>query len=1128
MAERRRPGNIGQPAGPKPLVVSLVRDHRVNDLVLGHVGRLTYVSPKDIDKNNLYDAEIDDNDVNSNKGIGPLLSNRHIGSVYTVQEVARFQEWYPPTVRDVTGIRTAAPQYLNRLLTEAPELLAGVAGPLYPDFVEAAQESEQLKAPQTRLPLLAYGEITDMSSREPFGRLALAMATGQSGHALRIVQVRREDWGWHHDGTESMKLSSIDTEDEGHWCDNALSINQIKFTSSGDNNGGTQTKKPPRWILAQTAAETIIFQPTVHGTPVQRKLCACDHDVRGPNYITADPLIRIPTKETGGRAHCDVSFNPATGSKPPQLVIIDEAGQWSVWNIVGSTHARKVILLPFLHTRGIFIDSITPNPSIPTVNDLGHMYRVSWLPTAASSADESIQSNTLLIGSATSVSITNIDKKDTPIRIFNATHNVGLDNVVDIHVSPSNASHVYVLTTTTIFWLDISQLMAAPLSGKSKTKKPLLLLSCPHLRSSIDKTMKLTLTRTKSHLGEDVTVAMVYSMRHPEVATFWFPDILTGSEPTYQHKVFQLARPRFDSCIATTKTRMLGQQTMLLLPKEVVVNRSNPRLRDGFGHEYARKGVNIFQILVLGADMSLWSSLCTSSSGPTPVRLATFPLVLKRKHSKKNQSTVDKKQIAGAKYFQQSFVVPDEFEEHMLLPGPGMGDADLLEQGSNGLAKNGSSQPFEVYNMARLYNLLDKHMDKAAELAYETTDAIRGFQNPSPLDMIRQILDIAAEHGSFAYTTLLNISNVEYLEEYGADLTDFSWTRQLADVDIGQIEDVRVCISNQIKEGRSRNDGAETLYEAMSKLCLIPRVGDGQRHSHDVVKRQGLLAFAAVQLFFSQISMVVMPRQVAFGSGSARATPGFEDGGLSTASTPYSAHFPRSDTESRFRNILSSSPVPSQQSRNRVPSWLPSSSQDNGLDDNSILPSLEGGDEDVGGAQVEEDPVVARLRQYAKSIKSEPPRKDGELRLLSHWALGSDPEQFHWVPMGAAGEAEEELRRQAQEARERKRKKMEKRAMRDRDRLLMLSGAGGRGSIGPMSSPAAPRIQPSSQLLSSQVLPGSSQIMSQGQQNQYHGMSSQVFSSQVMPSSQPMIRTGGHFGSQRPKKKKPKVARGFK
>ncbi|ERT00060.1 uncharacterized protein SPSK_08379 [Sporothrix schenckii 1099-18] len=1143
MAERHRPGQF---AGAKALPTSLVRDHRANHLVFGHLGRLTYVSA-----NNHDDGHDDDVDAEDRKAaVGKLLTNRSPGLVYTFQEVARFQEWYPPTAVDVSSVRTAPNSYLNKLLVDAPEALEGMAGPLYAGFLQEALESELYQSPRTRLPLLSYGEITDMSGREPVARPALAMPTGQSGNALRIVQARAEDWGWSTDGSATMKLTNIDPEDEGHWCDNALTINQIKFTTgSTDYVHGTNnnTKRPLRWILVQTAAETIIFQPTLHGVPVQKKHCSCHDVVRGLTYITADPFIRIATSKTGGRAHCDVAFNPATETNPPQIAIIDEGGQWTIWNITGSRHTRKTGLLPFLHTRGTVSHDPAAGPPVVT-QDLGHLHRILWLPKVDEDAP---QSNTLLVNNATSVSTTAVEKPDGVLRTCNAVHSIGVDIVLDVQVSPVNTAHVFVLTTTNVFWLDLSPLQAARASGVSSTPsksskspkltQPLLLLSCPHLRGPDDKTLKISVAKAESYQGNDVAVVLVYSMKHPEVAVFWFQQSSDGEESTFQQQVFQLARPRFGPHGDKTKSRLRGQQTMVLLPKIVQIRGTNPKHIGPIGCEYAQKGVTVLQILTLGADLSFWSSLCVSSSGPKPVRLAPFPPVLKRRHSER-QGKTEKRWKAGSRYLRKSFVVSDGIEEHLLCTGPltGQNSQRGLPAGSAFYMGNRSGRPVEVYNMARLFNLLNRHMDKAAKSAYEATDMVRGFQNPSPLDIIRQILDIATEHGSFAYTTLLNISNYDYILEYGADLTDYSWTRQLAEVEIGPIEDSRVSISNQMLEGEVRNGGASTLYDTMAGLCLIDKVGDGQGHNSADARRQGLLAFATVQLFFSQISMVVMPRQMAMG-GSARTTPGVEDGGLSSASTPYSAHFPRSDAESRFRNHLSSSPALSQlreppsSARGGIPAWLPSSSQDDGKGSGGgsgggvggILPSLEGGDEaeadsngQVSMEEAQEDPVVARLRQYAKSIRSEPTRKEGELRLLSHWQLGSDPEQFQWVPLGAAGEAEEELRRRAQEAQERRRRRMEKRAIRDRDRLLMLGGGLGGSS---MSSPAVPRIQPSSQILPSQIV--SSQVIPGQSQSQMHNT---IMSSQVMPSSQPTIHRGGPLSQRPKKKKKPKVARGFK
>jgi RNA polymerase I-specific transcription initiation factor RRN6 len=647
---------------------------------------------------------------------------------------------------------------MNKLLADTPETLEGIAGSLYPAFLREAQESELFQSPRTRLPLLSYGEITDMSGREPVAQPALAMPTGQSGHALRIVRAQIEDWGWYVDGNATMKLTNIDPEDEGHWCDNALSINQIKFTSGssyyvhGSNNS---IKRPLRWVLVQTAAETIIFQPTLHGVPVQKKPCSCGNVVRGLRYITTDAIIRIPIKETGGRAHCDVAFNPATETKPPQIAIIDEGGQWTVWNITGSRHVRKTVLLPFLHAKGTFTNGISSGPSV-IAHDLGHLHRILWLPKTAEDAP---QSNTILICNATSVSVTDVGTVDRPLRTFDLVHSIGVDIVVDVQVSPVNTSYVFVLTTTSIFWLDLSPLQAARSPGASskasKTNQPFLLLSCPHLRGPGDKTMKLSLASAKSDHGDDVAVALVYSMRHPEVAVFWFQQATDGGQATYQQQVFQLAHPQFGAHGRKLKSHLFGQQTMVLLPKEVRIRMTYPRHNGTLGLEYAQKGVSVLQVLTLGADLSLWSSLCVSSSGPVPIKLAPFPPTLKRRHPER-QGKVEKRKKAGVRHLRNCFVVSDDFEEHLLNASPPSSTHDqrVLATGSAAHNDSRSARPVEVYNMARLFNLLSKQMDKAAKSAYEATDMVRGFQNPSPLDVIRQILDIATEHGSFAYTTL--------------------------------------------------------------------------------------------------------------------------------------------------------------------------------------------------------------------------------------------------------------------------------------------------------------------------------------------------------------------------------------
>lgn len=71
--------------GSGPIVVGLVRDHRVNGLTYGHVGRVMYTCAEDTDdgldeNNNEINHELEDADNESSIAIGPLYTNRSAAS----------------------------------------------------------------------------------------------------------------------------------------------------------------------------------------------------------------------------------------------------------------------------------------------------------------------------------------------------------------------------------------------------------------------------------------------------------------------------------------------------------------------------------------------------------------------------------------------------------------------------------------------------------------------------------------------------------------------------------------------------------------------------------------------------------------------------------------------------------------------------------------------------------------------------------------------------------------------------------------------------------------------------------------------------------------------------------------
>ena len=677
------------------------------------------------------------------------------------------------------------------LLKGAPEALEGIAGPPYNDVIDNMREAELLKKPQTRLPLLAHGEILDIRTGERKSCQALAMATGESGHALRIVRVTPQDWTWAASGSISLELHNIDIQDEGYWCGNALAINQIKFAV--DN----PAKPMSWWLIAQTSAETLVFEPTLGRAPILEDAPSCpDIGSQGLPFISMDLKIRIPMSETGGRMHCDMAFNPATSKRPPQLAIVDDGGNWSVWNITGDRHMRKTILSPVLLAQGNLSEGLDSSPYAATTHGLGHLNRIVWLPPArpgsgqpqapeplhqnrdasvkaeAGAAHEEEQSKTLLLGNATAVSIVNIDHKNKPVLTLNTVHSGSLDAIVDVQISPRNPAHIFVLTTVALFWFNLSKVSRhfnpkpAPGAVRAKQAQPLLLLSCPHLRNPTDRTIKLCLVSGPAN----AVTALVYSIKQPEAVVFRFPDAVSGQEPTYEQQVihFDYAQEEHSSNRHDSKTtgRYRGQQTILVLPRQPRIDAKSKPTAENFGHEYIEDGVKFFQVVSLRPDLSLQWALY-SCSPPHASRPVAAPY-LKTKMTKRDLRRGPKtKKDEVTRYFANRFVVPDGFADEMVSDEPGLSKALPVPEpysrakatltASDTEASEARPAPkkkVEVYNMARLFNLLDARLEEAAVEAFESTDAPRGFQNPSPLDMIRQIIEVAAEHGSFAYTTL--------------------------------------------------------------------------------------------------------------------------------------------------------------------------------------------------------------------------------------------------------------------------------------------------------------------------------------------------------------------------------------
>ncbi|EAW22981.1 uncharacterized protein NFIA_016770 [Aspergillus fischeri NRRL 181] len=190
------------------------------------------------------------------------------------------------------------------------------------------------------------------------------------------------------------------------WSAGGAPVRQICFART--------VEEKPTWAAARFPHSTIVFRPLYRRKPVSVHIYQ-DGDPVVPSHtqssrLDANPLIEISHSQTGGYGHADVTFNPWYQK---QLAIVDERGNWSVWEMVGR-HRRELEL----------------------------KRKSEW--------------------------------------------------ILDVKRSACNVSQVFILTTSRIFWLDVSSVLAADSQNDASRPSLLPILSWRHFRDSEDTTLRLS------------------------------------------------------------------------------------------------------------------------------------------------------------------------------------------------------------------------------------------------------------------------------------------------------------------------------------------------------------------------------------------------------------------------------------------------------------------------------------------------------------------------------------------------------------------------------------------------------------------------------------------------------------
>ncbi|BDD55021.1 hypothetical protein MAP00_000578 [Monascus purpureus] len=391
-------------------------------------------------------------------------------------------------------------------------------------------------------------------------------ATGECGDTICFRKIEddavelRQESVW-------MRVPSVGGEETTEWSGCGAPVRQIRFARTVDAKS--------TWMAARFPLFTAIFRPLYHRNPVAMHF---DHDgFYGSSFklhnsrLDANALIEISASQTGGFVHADVTFNPWYQK---QVAIVDETGNWSIWEISSRQKQNKSSWNADCVRSGS-LPRVDPSDNADLHNQARHdgWAAIEWV------ADF----NSFIVSDRRCVSIYRMDGDQTICYPIELGFERKSEWVLDVKRSSYDMSHVFILTTSRIFWFDIttSTILASTEEGRLSPKPR---LSWRHFRDFEDTTLRLSFLL----VGENLYL-ILYSRLNRLVQVFQYPTSQT--EPLSIPDPFLLNIPSRSENLADSHTPGYDVQFTTLVFKEVAYSLSSKK-----GHGPTIRPIKLFAL----------------------------------------------------------------------------------------------------------------------------------------------------------------------------------------------------------------------------------------------------------------------------------------------------------------------------------------------------------------------------------------------------------------------------------------------------------------------------------------------------------------------------------------------------
>lgn len=455
----------------------------------------------------------------------------------------------------------------------------------------------------------AVGEMTDTSSpQQTVSAPLLAMATGSAGDVLRIARPAVNFWSLSGSENTAVRLLEHAPHQETLWTKDIGTIRFIRSIVS------TRRFDPVRWLAVQRDASTTVFRPEYQKVPVVSETFS-GTGPQAPSHIAPNLLFTISKNQTGGNPHCHLDFNPGVRSIPAQLAIVDDGGNWTLWEVTGTR--KRVAKNPkaqlfkcgniYKGVRECLKRKVSPQPQ---------WHKIYWVGRAQDTSDEDFDEEDIATAEVVS-SFPPLERSsillvcnEKLLRLLDFAENNFLpdlrflsegskDVIIDVQVDGRDLRYFYVITTSRLF------VVAVLTVDDAVSKRASILQSFPHLRSKLDRNLKVTIMNGPASPTERTTLVVLYSQY-----TNWHDVFCIKFSRQFPERIV-CHHGSFVSQDTVSKVADKGLQTLCVVPTPLFTQQPS----GGFDtrQKYLDPGAIYFQLFSFGTDLSLSYCLGTSS-----------------------------------------------------------------------------------------------------------------------------------------------------------------------------------------------------------------------------------------------------------------------------------------------------------------------------------------------------------------------------------------------------------------------------------------------------------------------------------------------------------------------------------